>query len=255
MIGWDDEKFSQLVEESKSVASDDEPDTFDEDRQKMVALKSDLSNIFVDAIAKNLSEFIQKDMQYRDTRGNPTLLQKKGEDGQTEDNSKNHDTPTLYHLITETMKYHRDSYLVGSTYAAIERLRRSGRCNEDQNLNRPEDFTWNNISIKEESLACLHLQDLVTWFVPSIAMMNLVRPTVVWTVSPPLRMSSTLYQGGPLYTPLVQTMTNLIPLSQKMVDQTLKESVLYFLKSPETRLWVKGTTGGYVSQLQKDARL
>ena len=220
----------------------------------MEELKSDLSNIFIDALVKNLSQLIQKDA-VQDIASN------NGTDPCTvigrQDEMFDKDVP-LYDIISQALKYHRDSYLVGSTYASIQRFRRTKQYNNvGPTFNAAtEHFTWNHMPLasgkKEESIANVHLQGLVTWFIPSKTMLELVRPTVMWTVSPPLIRLTVWSHGGPLYSPLVQAISNLIPLSQPMLDQILKESMLQLLKSPEWRHWVKGTTGGYVSSLQRD---
>lgn len=256
LIGWDDDKFRDLVERSKTVSSDIETkDTFGEDRRKMEELKSDLSHIFVDALVMNLSQFILKDVQYADSNIDSTSFQGK-KDAENVDKVIEQHVP-LYDLLSQTIKYHRDSYLTGSTYANIQRFRRTQKYGVGQTHNAAGFMSWSHmpflISKKEESSANLHLQGFIKWFIPSQTMIELVRPTVKWTISPPIATRTSLSPyGGPLYTPLVQAVTNLIPLSQTMVDNILKDAVIHLLKSPEWRLWVKSTTGGYVSRLQRD---
>jgi hypothetical protein len=255
LIGWDDDKFRDLVERSKTVPTNvDTKDTFGEDRRKMEELKSDLSHVFVDALVTNLSQLIQKgeDVQYTDSNMEVSTFMAQGK--QYEDQNV-----PLYDLISHTVKYHRDSYFTGPTYASIQKFQRTQQYSVGQSQYAAESLTWNHIPLfswkKEESLASIHLQGFVNWFIPSKTMVDLVRPTVFWTLSPPsltTRSSLSSSQGGPLYTPLVQAITNLIPLSQTMVDQIFKDNLIHLLKSPEWRLWVKGTTGGYVSRLQRD---
>ena len=260
LIGWDDDKFKQLVEKNKNASSGSEgKGNFGEDRRKIEELRSELSSLFIDAIVMNLSEMIQKDEQNTPSNIDPVREYRKY-GSRSQDEIMREEVP-LYDLISQSLKYHRDSFLVGPMYADIQRFRRTREYHTDQSYNSRNssgNLNWSHFTFdtgkKEEAVAGLYLQGLADWFIPSKTMVDLVRPTVIWTVSPPSPRSSLWNHTGPLYTPLVQAVTNLIPLSQSMIDQIFKDSVLNLLKSPEWRHWVKGTTGGYVSKLQRDVR-
>jgi len=271
LIGWDDDKLKDLIEQSKAHSRSVDTSDHGKDLRSMEEIKSNLSHIFIDALVINLTtQFMQKeeDEQYERNNTNGATC---SHDLDTKGYSNEivQDKVPLYNLLSQIVKYHRDAYLTGPTYASIQRFQRNQKRNiiDHQPYISSENLmtasTWNNhIPLfhswnKEQSLAGEHLQGFVTWFLPSRKTMDLVRPTVLWTISPPVFIptsSSSIRstKGGPLYAPLVQAVTNLIPLSQTLFDEIIKDNVIRLLQDPEWRVWVKGTTGGYVSRLQRD---
>jgi hypothetical protein len=94
------------------------------------------------------------------------------------------------------------------------------------------------------SLANTQLTGLLEWFIPSQTMHNALLPTVLWTIAPP---TSQLPEGGPLRKKINRSVCDLIPLSQDLLDATMKSSILGVLSDESWRESVKGSSRNYLS--------
>lgn len=94
------------------------------------------------------------------------------------------------------------------------------------------------------SLANTQLTGLLEWFIPSQTMHNALLPTVLWTIAPP---TSQLPEGGPLRKKINRSVCDLIPLSQDLLDATMKSSILWVLSDESWRESVKGSSRNYLS--------
>lgn len=77
-------------------------------------------------------------------------------------------------------------------------------------------------------------------------MHNTLLPTVIWTIAPPNTPLYNLPNGGPSQKQAVQSTAALIPLSQSLLDWSMKYNILWYLKDQEWRDSMKGTTRSLV---------
>ena len=49
-----------------------------------------------------------------------------------------------------------------------------------------------------------------------------------------------------------RSLVDVIPMSQSLVDEAVRNSVLQFLANNLNKNWVKNATGGFVSKMQQD---
>ena len=98
--------------------------------------------------------------------------------------------------------------------------------------------------ICKSSLGNTQLNGLLTWFIPSKTMHNALLPTVLWTIAPP---TSQYPDGGPLRRIINRSVCDLIPLSQGLLDATMKSSILWVLSDDSWRESVKGSSRNYLT--------
>jgi len=184
----------------------------------------------------------------------------------------------LYQHALSSIKYQRDSYIMGRSYANVRKIQRESQpqstlipsddgtddaqpwTNKQQQQQRyqlEDIMRFNHGIIPDDSLAKSHLVGIASWFLPSATVVDSLRPTVVWLLSPPIygryhNHGDGSVVGGPLHQPFVRAVKDLVPLSQSLVDSVVKENVIWALKDNEWKAWMKGTTGGYVSSMQRD---
>ncbi len=96
------------------------------------------------------------------------------------------------------------------------------------------------------TLALQHLTTISTWFIPSPTMHNALLYPVLWTLAPPMASPYYLPDGGPLRKQIVTSTAALIPLSQSLLDRTMKNSIIWFLTNPNWKDLVKGSTANLV---------
>lgn len=102
------------------------------------------------------------------------------------------------------------------------------------------------------SAASTQLIQLATWFIPSPVMHESLLPTVLWTIAPPMTQPHNLPDGGPLRKQVVQSSAALIPLSQSLLDATMKNSIIWVLQNSSWRESMKGTTRSLVGNMKRD---
>mmetsp|Transcript_25041 Transcript_25041/g.30817 ORF Transcript_25041/g.30817 Transcript_25041/m.30817 type:complete len:356 (-) Transcript_25041:84-1151(-) len=191
----------------------------------------------------------------------------------------------LYQNLLSMIKYQRDAYIMGSDHADMRKQQRESLEKRKQNKYDTTDGPTNSSITPANSSfpfgAMVHhnmqhfntyqqflndkptipqtmtpasgqLNNLLTWFIPSPVMHNSLLPTVLWTIA---LQSRDLPQGGPLTRQIVRATCDLIPLSQHLLDQSMKSSIIWVLRNRERRDHVKGTiasTSGLTGNMQMD---
>lgn len=96
------------------------------------------------------------------------------------------------------------------------------------------------------TLALQHLTTISTSFIPSPTMHNALLYPVLWTLAPPMASPYYLPDGGPLRKQIVTSTAALIPLSQSLLDRTMKNSIIWFMTNSKWKDLVKGSTANLV---------
>lgn len=187
-----------------------------------------------------------------------------------------------YKNLLSSVKYQRDAYIMGKDHADLRKTEREeeqrqleskqsrsdnnidifneeesddGSSNDDYDnesnegfVHSPGSVTYNNFLLKnptvaDSSIGKHQLTHLCSWFIPSPTMHNAILPTALWTISPP---SPNMPEGGPLRRIINRSFCALIPLSQNLLDQTMKSSMLYVLSDDAMRDSVKGSSRNYL---------
>jgi hypothetical protein len=127
----------------------------------------------------------------------------------------------FYATTLNTLKWQRDNYLVGESYA-------------NRNQETTSLFYYSRMPLDATCLGHLQIVHLGSWFVPSATIKESLLPIVV---ALPL---------GSLYEPIVGTVANAIPLAQPLLDAAVKHSLIDFMQNPMWRHVIKTQTKGYI---------
>ncbi|KAG7343296.1 hypothetical protein IV203_021241 [Nitzschia inconspicua] len=129
----------------------------------------------------------------------------------------------FYNATLEALRYQRDNYLVGTTYAKRSEKQRQGRLFPSPRLfpRMPRDAT---------ALGYVQLTQLGSWFVPSTTIKEALMPIVISLPS------------GALKDTITVSVANAIPLAQPSLDNAVKNAILNFIDSPQMRQMVKNRT-------------
>jgi len=266
VIGWNDDRFRELVEKSTQTSGGKTCDPFSGDRQKIERLGFGLMNIFTDTLVEHLVQ--SRPPQERTLAKEKGMLSvvgitdhSKGIEsieitGASEGTQSRYslgrmrDTP-LYKAVLDSFKYQRDVYTSGESFAKLRNFERNLlQQKNDENRSPLGDLA--KIATGTDSMAQVQLNDLAGWFLCSSIVVDALRPTVLWTISGPNSKPHYLPMGGPLYAPFLRAVIDLIPMSQTSVDSVVKQNVVWFLSDDQWKQQVKGRTGGYVSKMQRD---
>jgi len=177
----------------------------------------------------------------------------KGSDEElTFDISKDSDT---YRKIISTVKWHRDSFLIGSAFA--------DQRSDEQQVSRKKGATIHgqtsgeNVQLmgkqspnqsaipKSDPLTAMGHPILLSAgvsYIRSVAAVDLLRPYATWAVS----------KDGPMFQTASQLMAQTIPLGQNSCDWAMRENLLWVLKDEEWMEWAKSITTEYVDRSYKD---
>jgi len=176
----------------------------------------------------------------------------------------------LYNYALNSLRWQRDNYIVGPSYAEArkkqrrleERTKREG-FGDEVAVARPGALTVYDTAFSlvpevsasllrshmtystaagTPSLGQAQLASLAISLLPAPITTNALRPTVLWLPS----------LGGPLDLPVSRAVTNLIPLSQSNLDGVVKESVVWVLRDEHWRNTAKFGAGGYVTGMERD---
>lgn len=131
----------------------------------------------------------------------------------------------FYESTLEAVRYQRDNYLVGTTYA--ERRTRQ----RPQGIHAPP---LHRITYYPNALANIQLLAVGASFIPSQTVQKALLPIVVGLPS------------GVLRDPITNAVANAIPLAQPQLDRAVKNSVLAFMGNPHWRQVIKNRAGGYM---------
>ncbi len=271
LIGWDDDKFRKVVEEYRKKREEATDGTAD-GQGKIVDIEQTgfgLQNIINDATR----EFIYKrdgldDLKSDLQKFEVTRSASKGssithENQRSEDEFNLRDMK-LYQKLLGSVKYQRDAYFMGTAHAEERRRTRASQEKQsDTSLAFPfgpistEKVTYldhlnRNPTLPQITMASTQLIKLAQWFVPGPVMHNALLPTILWTITPPMTPPHYLSQGGPLRKQAVRASSDLIPLSQPLLDRAMKNSITWVLTNSNWRDSIKGSTRGLVGRLQED---
>lgn len=157
-----------------------------------------------------------------------------------------------YRNIMSTVKWYRDSFLIGSDFADKRSSDRAGDSENDEIQNNGTKLhitsvhRSNRITIptSDPSTAMGHplLLSAAENYIRSIAAVDLLRPYATWAVS----------SNGPMFQTATQSMAQTIPLAQSSCDWAMRENMLWMLKDAEWREFAKNITTTYVDRSYKD---
>ena len=94
----------------------------------------------------------------------------------------------------------------------------------------------------KDTMASSQLTNIATWFIPSPVMHDSILSPVLWMIG----------EGGPLRKQVIQSSAALIPLSQPLLDKTMKDNLIWFLDNPNWRESIKGSTRNLVGNNNND---
>jgi hypothetical protein len=128
----------------------------------------------------------------------------------------------FYDATFETLRFQRDNYLVGPSYAERkERQRRQPFPSTRFIPQMPFDAT---------ALGHIQLVHVGAWFIPSETIRTALLPIVVSLPS------------GALKDPIINTVSTAIPLAQPPLDRAVKSAILDVMDNPHMRQLVKNRT-------------
>ena len=244
LIGWNDDAFREIIEDYRKRRKESNNAGVDVER---IGFGPQL--IINDVMA----EFVNNRSEYDELKSE----WKKFEVSATETSGKGFREMKLYQNLLGSIKYQRDAYFMGEKYAEE---RQSFRAVEDEKGKKTLAFPFGPITKKmttyehhlekqpilpQITTASVQLTNLAEWFIPSPTMHNALLPTVLWTISPPPN-------SGPLRKQAARASSDLIPLSQPVLDRAMKNSLVWVLNNSKWRESIKGSTRGLVGRLQED---
>ena len=273
IIGWNDDDFRGLLEEHRRRRIED----------PSIPNVEKTGFGLMGILASTIKEALYKGTNFDDLKSDLKKLEKVDEVDSSNSASSidiigtniNVREMKVYKNLLSAVKYQRDAYIMGTEHAEqrkvdreieVELVRerdvtnqfdpyiaddennslRDGR-NERLKLSRKtpyQDYLNKHPNVNVSSLGVSQLNELFTWFIPSTTMHEALLPTVLWTIVPP---SPTFPEGGPLRGRINRSICDLIPLSQSLLDQSMKQSLLWFLKDDAWRESVKGSSRNYLS--------
>jgi hypothetical protein len=267
LIGWNDDEFRKLLEDyrekrakAKKELKDDEVDVDIEE------VGFGLQGVISDAV----KDYVYKQSNFDDLKSDL----KRFEDSAKKDSDFNLTTASssfniremkLYQNLLASVKYQRDAYIMGTDHAKLQKEQRD-EFSKDSSLAFPfgtimsttqlttyqQYLDKNPLIPQANTLASTQLTKLAAWFIPSQTMHNALLPTVLWTIAPPFTPPYNLPEGGPLRKQAVLSSSALIPLSQSLLDASMKNNIIWVLGDSSWRDSMKGTTRGMVGKMQID---
>ena len=274
LIGWDDDALRKIVEDHKKEHADDESRNIDE-------VGFGLQGIISDA----MKEYIYKRSNFDDLKSDLKKYEdrskKVSDDDDADDDAdvshKNEGSfnireMKLYQNLLTSVTYQRDAYIMGLNHADSQKQHRADVAIEKQNPSKDSSLAFpfgtikntlqfttyqqyldkNPLIPQEITPASTQLTNLAAWFLPSPVMHNALLPTVLWTIAPAFTPPHNLPQSGPLRKQVIRSSSDLIPLSQSLLDRTMKNSIIWVLEDSKWRDHIKGTTRGMVGKMQRD---
>lgn len=128
----------------------------------------------------------------------------------------------FYDSTLGAIKFQRDSYLAGPAYADRRERQKSRRFPPPRFSPRmPHDAT---------ALGHIQLVNVGAWFLPSETVRTALLPVVIALPS------------GALNEPIVNTVSNAIPLAQPPLDRAVKNAILAVIDDPNMRQVIKNRT-------------
>lgn len=259
LIGWNDDEFREVLEEHRKRVKEDP--TIPNLEETGFGFTEILTKNLKDILYKQVNDDLKSDLKkLEETAVSSTSLE--------DDKEKKFDVREMkvYKNILSSVKYQRDLYIMGEDYAETRRIERREELEREERMkallddNEDDDIVLDrylysekpsyqkylglNPIVNAKSLGSTQLNGIFESFIPSRTMHNALLPTVLWTISPPSKYNP---DGGPLRYKLNRSVCALIPLSQNLLDQTMKQSILWVLKDENFRESVKGSSRNFLN--------
>lgn len=271
LIGWNDDEFRELIEEHRRRRKDDP--TLPNAEVNGFGLMNILINTVKEAVYKktdfhDLKSDLKKLEGKEDIAGTPGAREL-AIDATVDIIGTNVNVREMkvYKNLLTSLKYQRDAYIMGGEHAELRKTQRAQEEEEEELKSMQDiadeedeeefikpaptyrDYLNKNPVVQSESLGRNQFTHLCSWFVPSVTVHNAVLPTFLWTLAPPPHLVSghvNVQEGGPLRRVIHRSFCALIPLSQNLLDRTMKNSILYILSDQAWRDTVKGTSRNFL---------
>ncbi|KAL3808938.1 hypothetical protein ACHAXA_003558 [Cyclostephanos tholiformis] len=146
-----------------------------------------------------------------------------------------------YQNILSTVKWYRDSFLIGTSFADQRCAERES--NKEKKFMGNTSIRKNAIPKSDPSTAMAHplLISSAESYLRSIAAVDMLRPYATWAVS----------IDGPLVGTAIQSLAQSILWSQSSCDWAMRENLLWVLKDQEWKEFAKTITTRYVDRSYK----
>lgn len=270
LIGWDDDKFRALIEEHRRRRKED----------PSIPNAEETGFGLMNILVKNVKEALYKNTAFNDLKSDLKILEgKEGKNGKEDKDSiilsERVSVPSssieiigtkvnvremkAYKNVLSSIKYQRDAYIMGEDYASVRKGQRETESKTQSKNYLVDDSDNDHVqshdhpsyhgylnktpTVDTKSQGTKQLSGLLSWFIPSRTLHKALLPTALWTISPP---SKSVPEGGPLRWRINRSVCALIPLSQNLLDRTMKNSILYVLSDSNMRDSVKGSSRTYL---------
>lgn len=266
LIGWNDDEFREVLEEHRKRVKEDP--TIPNLEETGFGFTEILTKNLKDILYKQVNDDLKSDLKkLEETAVSATSLE--------DDKEKKFDVREMkvYKNILSSVKYQRDLYIMGEEYAETRRIERREELEREERMkallddNDDDDdivldrylysekpsyqkYLGLNPTVNPKSLGSTQLNGIFESFIPSRTMHNALLPTVLWTISPPSKYNP---DGGPLRYKLNRSVCALIPLSQNLLDQIMKQNILWVLKDESFRESVKGSSRNFLNATDESA--
>lgn len=198
-------------EEGSDASMNDDTNTTKKSSPPTTA-RQDLIDILAQKIVKQFKDKGEKPLdEYVKTK----LLPK--------DSKKIRDLP-FYDTTFKAIQWQRDNYFVGPKYANLNRNPKSSL----------SSLLHTRMPLDATCLGHIQLCQFGIGFVPSSTTKEMLLPIVI------------SLPRGSLYQPIVDAVSNAIPLGQPLLDSAVKHSLSTFLQDPQWRYVIKTQTQGYI---------
>lgn len=253
LIGWDDDKFRHLIERYREKHEAENAKLPPEKRKESVEVTGFRLGSLVASAAKDFV-YSRSDPQLDDLKSDLKKLENsKSNTGMVESQKGiNVRDMKLYQNVLSTLKYQRDLYIMGKETADTNKIKREGtQFIQTIDFKSYQDFMPSMPILINDSLGKRQLNDIANWFIPSKTMHDAILPTVLWTLSEPNPLQP---GGGVLRRQFSRSMIDLIPLSQHLLDSSLKSTILWAMKDESMKMNVKGSSLSYLGGTQKSGK-
>lgn len=254
-IGWDDDKFRNLLEQYRAKLERENAKLPPDKKIESVEVTGFRLGSLVAGAAKDFV-YSRTDPQLDDLKSDLKKLENRNKKAGEASNQSgiNIRGMKLYQNVLSTLKFQRDVYIMGEDFADKNSKKRNSFLPGDDKPSRIakpmhvyKDFIPPSPKVGADSLANKQLIDIATWFIPSKTMYDSLRPTILWTISQP---NSSQPDGGVLRHQFHRSVIDLIPLSQPLLDSSLKSTIKWFLKDDTMKMSVKGSSLSYLGGAQ-----
>jgi hypothetical protein len=251
LIGWDDDKFRHLLEQYRAKHEAENAKLPPEKRKESAEVTGFRLGSLVASAAKDFV-YSRSDPQLDDLKSDLKKLESSQSKTGTIPNQTgiNVRDMRLYQNVLSTLKYQRDMYIMGKETADKNRIKRQNTQSLPAMEVKPNnDIIQSMPLLINESLGKQQLNDIASWFIPSKTMHDAILPTILWTLSEPNPLQP---GGGVLRRQFSRSIIDLIPLSQPLLDSSLKSTILWALKDESIKMGVRGSSLSYLGGTQKN---